>query len=685
MHSFSLRMSICQAWIWVAALIAAVGAVSFDVSVADGLLSNSTDGRLMLLLAPAGTDPLDDTDVVTSPDLFFGKNVYQFTGSAAVTMDGGSGDQPRVDIWGFPNVSLEEVEPGDYTIQAFLNLYETVVRSDGSTVSVRFPCGDGALPVDGPGSLTSEATNVTISQESQVVELVLTNITAVEDFNGTEIGGCSQGNYEDTELLKYVKIRSSVLSDFWNRDMYVGANVLLPSGYDAADTSTRYPVIYHQGHWPADQVAYGYPADPDFVAAWDSGFLPNTTDPTPKLIIVSFRHETAFYDDSYAVNTANLGPYGDALNDELLPYLESHFNTIPAPHARIQDGGSTGGWESAANLIFRPDLYGACFSSYPDSLSFNAHQDIPLYNSSNAYTRPDGSKIFSIRESINDTLTDVTTVEDENHWELSFGSSSRSALQWDVWNTVFGAQGYNNYPLEPWDKVTGEIFPDAVAYWRAFDLAAHVTRHWGRDSLNLGDVLRGRIFLYVGSWDNYFLNEGVAAFQAEVSALGGDAWANVTVLEGEEHGGNYQLRDTWDYLQLVADWVADHAPEGAEPLDAARTTADARGNRWAEVLEMGGRAAAVTRQSEPEVVKTEDGAVEGDVGRWDPGVKLQAVWIVGGEVVGSEVGVEQGARLPLTAWTDGGPGGKGVSVQLKVTGRKRGYADETRVSEEIVL
>lgn len=89
--------------------------------------------------------------------------------------------------------------------------------------------------------------------------------------------------------------------------------------------------------------------------------------PIPEFIIVVFRHETPFYDDSYAVNTANIGPYGDALNDELIPYIDQNFNTIPAPYARIQEGGSTGGWESIASLVFRPDLFGVCFTSYPVS------------------------------------------------------------------------------------------------------------------------------------------------------------------------------------------------------------------------------------------------------------------------------------------------------------------------------
>ncbi|KAK3070567.1 hypothetical protein LTR53_010226 [Teratosphaeriaceae sp. CCFEE 6253] len=635
--------------------------LAVQLSVADGLLNASTNGHIMLLFAPAGVDPLEDQDVVTSPDDFYGKNVYHFDGSDQALLFGGDGVQPRTGVWGYPNASLDAVEAGDYTLQAFLTPYERAERSDGSVVYVKFPCGDGALPVDGPGSLTTVATNVTVTGAQQTIKLTFTDITPVDAFNGTEIGGCSQGNYLDTEYLKYVKIRSPVLSAFWNRDMYVGANVLLPHGYDANDTGTRYPVLYHQNHWAGGAGAYNYAGrDVNFTAAWESGIIPATNisaeRETPKMII------------------QNIGPYGDALNEELIPHLDELFNTIAAPYARVQDGGSTGGWESIANLIFRPDLFGVCFSSYPDSLDFHRHQAIPLYSASNAYVLPSGENITSIREAIDGVLTNVTAVSQENHWELTFGTSSRSQLQWDVWNAVFGAQGYNNYPLEPWDKVTGEIFPAAVEYWKPMDLGRHVATNWDNE-LNLGEALTGRIYVYVGSWDNYFLNEGVQEFQKTVDAKGGPGWANITILEGQPHGGNYQRREIWNYLELVADWVQDHSPDGSSPLSAEATAASGRGNKWADVIARGGHQAAVARQAWPTATK-KGRVVHASVGRWDPGVKLQARWVVNGKPYGKAFAVKQGDTAKYTPW-------RRQKVQLSVVGRKRGYADETRYSNSV--
>ena len=208
--------------------------LKIDISVAEGILNSSTNGRVLVLFAPAGTDPLADTDVTSSPDYFFGKNVYNFDAGDQISLAGGSGKRTSFGVYGWPNVSLDEVPEGDYTVQAFLNQYETVTRSDGSVVSLRFPCGDGAPSVDGFGSLTTPATNVTISGSQQTIELNLTEVVPIDPFNGTEIGGCRQGNYEDAETLKYVKIRSDVLSKFWNRDMYVNAALKLcvPSRVD---------------------------------------------------------------------------------------------------------------------------------------------------------------------------------------------------------------------------------------------------------------------------------------------------------------------------------------------------------------------------------------------------------------------------------------------------------------------
>ncbi|KAI0477757.1 Alpha/Beta hydrolase protein [Xylariaceae sp. FL0804] len=635
------------------------------------------DGRVVLMFAPSGTDPLDDTDVTSTPNHIFGRNVLGLTGGDTVILQGGSGSHVDTGVWGFPNITLAELAAGDYSVQAYLTQYEKVTRSDGSTVNVRFPCGDGQPNVNAPGSLITPVTDVTLTGDSQTVNLTFTNITAAEVFTGKEIGGCRQGNYEDQDLLKYVKIRSEALSRFWNRDMYVGATVLVPHDYfEPANQHKRYPVIYDQDHWSADDGGYYYTSSSSFKKAWDSGTVSGNRT-VPEFIIIKFRHEAPFYDDSYAVNTPNLGPWGEAINDELVPYLDTLFRTIAKPYARIQDGGSTGGWESIATTIFRPDLYGACFSYYPDSLDFRKHQDIELYTAKNAYIRENGSRVPSIRQFSNSgTEVVLASTEQENHWELTFGTQTRSAGQWDIWNAVFGIQGLNGYPLEPWDKVTGEIYPESVSYWREMDLSYYVGENWEGER-QLGEALRDRLHVSVGTWDNYYLNEGVAMFQSRVEELGGPDWANITILPDKTHGGYYLGLSLWDYLDIVEQWISDHAPNGTQPLSSFATSKARSGNDFDGVMRRGGRQAALDRQSPPVIEKKSNSTITATVGRWDPGVKLTGRWVANGGAKGKSFPVSRGQEVVY----DGSHAQNLNALSLEVTGEKYGYETETRSSQ----
>ncbi|WP_285037791.1 alpha/beta hydrolase-fold protein [Plantibacter sp. ME-Dv--P-095] len=583
---------------------------------------------------------------------------------------------------GFPYRSLGELPPSRYRVQAFLTPYESATRADGSTVSLRFPCGDGSPKLDGAGSLRSEILDVDLTNGPQSLDLVLSVQNGPASPSGPESGGCQQGNFGDTDTFKHVKVRSAVLSEFWNRDMYIGANVLLPAGYNAADSTTRYPVVFSQSHWPGPGGAFGYPDWDDFQRSWDAGVIADSDGAPreiPKMILVTLRHEAPFYDDSYAVNSANLGPWGDAINDELLPYLDASFNTIAEPYARIQEGGSTGGWIAVANTVFRPDLYGSTFSYYPDSLDFNQHQDIDLYAGANAYTRPDGSKIGSVRSFPGGVEQVLTTVEQENQWELVFGTSSRSNLQWDIWNAVFGVQGLNGYPLEPWDKVTGEIYPDAVKYWKSMDMSEYLTQNWSTER-NLGAALDGRLHISVGEQDNYYLDGGVIEFQKTVAGLGGSDWAEISVLPGVGHGGFYNNTDIWSYLDRMHAWVAAHAPDGPTPLISTDIADSGRGNSFEEVLRVGGHSAALERQAHPAITSESSRSLTGSVGSWDPGVALTSQWVVDGIPVPAESDLLGSVPALVLA-----PSDDQRTVQLQVTGRKRGYETESRLSNAVIV
>ena len=113
-------------------------------------------------------------------------------------------------------------------------------------------------------------------------------------------------------------------------------------------------------------------------------------DAFPRMIAVTFQHPTPYFDDSYAVNSVNVGPYGDAIMNELIPEVEKRFRVIREPYARILSGGSTGGWEAAALQIFHPDFFGAAFAYCPDSVTFSDLEGINIYEDENAFYKMDG-------------------------------------------------------------------------------------------------------------------------------------------------------------------------------------------------------------------------------------------------------------------------------------------------------
>src|SRR5258708_17922098 len=190
-----------------------------------------------------------------------------------------------------------------------------------------------------------------------------------------------------------------MLTQFWGQPMYLGATVLLPEGY-APHPEAHYPVIYEQGHFSvyppltfhteatADSPQIqrnlrrsGFTSGYDFYREWSSPKF-------PRMIAVTFRHPTPFFDDSYAVNSENNGPYGDPIMTELIPYIEEHFRTIRQPYPRLLTAGSTGGWESPALQICPPVFFGGAWPFYPDPTDFYRHQMAGCYKHNNPFSRP---------------------------------------------------------------------------------------------------------------------------------------------------------------------------------------------------------------------------------------------------------------------------------------------------------
>jgi hypothetical protein len=270
------------------------------------------------------------------------------------------------------------------------------------------------------------------------------------------------------------------------------------------------------------------------------------------------------------VNSANLGPYGDAINHELIPEIERRFRGIGSGWARFTYGGSTGGWEALATQVFYPDLYNGAFAACPDPIDFRAYTLIDLYRDKNAYALQ-GEALRVERPAFRNYLGEVfATQRNANYMELAQGDHSRSGGQYDVWQAVFGPSGADGYPRPIFDKRSGAIDAEVAAYWREhFDLSFVIARDWG----SLAPKLAGKIHIYVGSADNYYLTDAVYFAQERLESLRPAYGGEVLYGDRAEHCWNgdpslpnaySRLHYNFQYLPKILARIAATAPPGAD-------------------------------------------------------------------------------------------------------------------------
>jgi len=393
---------------------------------------------------------------------------------------------------------------------------------------------------------------------------------------------------EDNKYIKHIKIQSKLLTEFWGRPVYLGAHILLPEGWDT-HPAVKYPLAIFHGHFPSDFGDWRTePADenlkPDtsdrfhitgynkIVQQENYNFYKLWTGPNfPRVIAIEIQHANQFYDDSYAVNSANIGPYGDAITYELIPEIEKRFRGIGKGWARFMYGGSTGGWEVLAAQTFYPDEYNGCYAACPDPIDFTNYTVVNIYKDENAYFLKSPFK-KTPRPGMRDYLGHVsTTLKDLNHMELAMGDKTRSGEQWDIWEAVFSPVGKDGYPARIWDKYTGEIDKDVANYWKEhFDLTYIIQRDWAK----IGDKLKGKIHLNVGDMDNYYLNDAVYSAEEVLKKLKNPACScEVDYGDRAEHCWNgdhtqpnyiSRLRYHQMFITKWAEEVKSRAPQGAD-------------------------------------------------------------------------------------------------------------------------
>lgn len=540
------------------------------ISYPDSLSSQPLDGRLLLLLSNNNkSEPRFQVSNGPNTQMVFGVDVENWKAGQSQLVGNTA--------FGYPIRSISNIAAGEYYVQALLHKYETFHRKDGHTVKLPMDRGEGQQWNLAPGNIYSKPIKLRIDPKSKTpIRIQLTEtIPPIKEP-------------ADTKYIRHIKIQSKLLSEFWGRPMYLGAHILLPEGW-GEHPDVKYPLAIFHGHFPHDFDGFRTtPPDPDlkpdYVERFNiSGynkivqqeaydFYKQWTGPGfPRVIAIEIQHANPYYDDSYAVNSENLGPYGDAITYELIPEIEKRFRGIGKGWARFMYGGSTGGWEVLAAQVFYPDEYNGCYSACPDPIDFRAYTVVDIYKDRNAYFM-EGPFKKTPRPGLRNYLGHVSaTLQEMNYCEYALGSKSRSGQQWDIWEAVYSPVGKDGYPKRIFDKVTGVIDSNVAKYWRDhYDLSYIMKRDWPK----IGNKLRGKIHIYCGDMDNYYLNNAVYFTEEMLKKLEGPTYdGEVDYGDRAEHCWNgdhtqpnyiSRLRYHQMFIRKWAEEVKNRAPSGAD-------------------------------------------------------------------------------------------------------------------------
>ena len=549
-------------------------AAPLEVQLPASYRGGPQDGRLLLILAPVEQSPAEEPRFLVNWDAeaipFFGIDVEAWRPGTLRSVD----DQ----AFGFPVRALSALPPGDYRIQAFFNRYETFRLGDGRVLKLPPDRGEGQQWREKPGNLYSKPT--LLRWRGPLNAAPLPKLVLSEEIPPVTA-------FRETPWVKYVRIRSERLSKFWGRDIHLGAFVTLPAGFDT-HPDARYPLVINHGHFPSAPSNWREtPPDPNLPPVYSKRFKLEgynriqqqleweffeawTGKGFPRVLLVEIQHPTPFYDDSYGVNSANNGPYGDAIQYELIPEIEKRFRGIGQGWARFVFGGSTGGWIAMAAQMFYPEDYNGAWIACPDPIDFRHYMTVNIYEDKNAYYLPNRFK-RTPRPAHRNWLGHIdTTIEENNLWEYALGTRGRSGDQWDAWESVFSPVGPDGYPRRIWDRASGDIDPVTAAYWREnYDLGYILRRDWP----TLAPKLRGKLRLYVGDMDNYYLNNAVYAVEEFLRTASPAADAVVDYGDRDEHcwNGDHTRANAYSrlrYPQMVLPWAVERmlttAPKGAD-------------------------------------------------------------------------------------------------------------------------
>ena len=451
--------------------------VVFHVSFPEETHSEPLTGRVLLFFSESEKGEPRKQINWFDPSPVYAVDVTNLAAGETVIFAKDGLDDP--DDLAFPD-RWSRLEPGTYRAQALINHDQTRRAFN-----------------DGPGNLYSEPLVVEIiTGMDATFELVADQVIEIEEP-------------EETDWVKFVKVRSELLSDFHGRDVFMRAGVLLPSGY-AEETDREYPAYYVVPGFGGRHVSLPKRAkrDKDAWEAWTEG-----TNPYHGFEIVLDPDMPLGH--SVFADSANNGPVGEALTTELIPAIEEEFRIIPEASARFVGGHSSGGWSSLWLQVAYPDFFGGCWSTAPDPVDFRAFQTMNLYEDTNAHWTPTGQP-RPVGRKRHEVMLLFTSF---NHYEYVLGWGG----QLDSFDGVFSPRGEDGMPLRVMDKLTGTIDHEVVEYWEKYDIRLQVEENWAM----LAPRLQNKLHIIGGGWDTFYLNPALEMLK--------------TFLDTKDHGGYVEI------------------------------------------------------------------------------------------------------------------------------------------------
>lgn len=454
------------------AVAVAEGGPGFQVRFTTEVSDQPYTGRVYVMTTrSAGDSPLDGPDWF-DPAPFFAVDVERLSPGQSVTLSARN-------ALGHP-FRIDQLPAGDYWVQAVIDLN-----------------GQRRNAIKAPGNAHSPVVRFTHDPSApHEIELEIAQ-------------RIPEREYKNTDRLRYVFLRSELLSRFHRREVMLKAAVALPESYQD-DETRRYPTLY-------EIPGFGGNID---SARWFAGFDPYMPAGL-EIVRVLLDPEAPTGHHTFA-DSDNNGPVGTALVTELIPHLEREFRLIRDPETRYLTGASSGGWSSLWLQITYPDAFGGVWSLCPDPVDFRAFQNCDIYaERANMYFNPDGSLIECSRPGSMGHIM----VKGMNDMETVVGRGG----QYQSFEAVFSPRGPDGRPLQLWDRESGAVNPRVAESWRRYDITHILRTRWN----DLAPKLSNKLHVICGDEDTFFLEKAVFLLRDELKKLDSDA--RVTIIPGGTH------------------------------------------------------------------------------------------------------------------------------------------------------